>query len=405
MAAAGWGWAALAVLALLLPLPARAADAFTDFLHAFEPTAVAAGVSPAIYERATAGLTPDPNFPQLETAQPEFDTPIWDYIDLRASDSRTTHGKAAMAANAPAFAAVAKRYGVDPAILGAIWGIETNYGSVLSNKTLIRPVIRSLATLVFQKRARLVQDEADFIAALKLVQQGPLDENTLVGSWAGAIGHLQVNAASVLKYGQDGDGDGRIDLDHSLPDALATSANFLIGLGYKPGLDWGYEVTLPAGFDYLLADRDNLHPVKFFADLGVVRANGRPFPDPATPVFLYVPAGQSGPKFLMTGNYLVLKGYNFSDSYALAVAHLADRLKGEGDFITPWPRATKFPDLEQRRAIQDALVKLGLLQGASDGRLGPVTQRAYAKFQAAHGEVADGFLTLQSYQELMAATR
>jgi len=389
---------------LTLASPALASP-FSDFLKALEPTALAAGITAATYESATAGLEPDPNIPNLVTTQPEFDTPIWDYVDLRASDSRTTHGRAAMAANKPAFDTVAKRYGVDPAILGAIWGIETNYGSVLGNTKLIRPIIPSLATLVFEKRSRYALDIQDFIAALLLVQRGPLDAQSLVGSWAGAIGHLQVNPLSVVKYGRDGDGDGKIDLDHSLPDALATSANFLLGLGYRPGIDWGYEVTLPTGFDYLLADRENPRPVKFFADRGVTRANGLPFPDASVPVFLYVPAGKTGPKFLMTPNYTVLKGYNTSDSYALAVAHLADRLKGSGDFVSPWPRDTKFPNLAQRHAIQDALIKLGLLKGTSDGRLGPVTQRAYARYQAAHGEVADGFLTLAAYQELMAATQ
>jgi len=208
----------------------------------------------------------------------------------------------------------------------------------------------------------------------------------------------------VLQYGTDGDGDGKIDLVDSFPDALATVATHLRGLGWQPGLDWGFEVSLPAGFDYLLADRDNPKPVSFFGGKGVVRANGKPFPDPTTPVFLYVPAGKDGPKFLMTPNYLVLKSYNFSDNYALAIAHLSDRLKGAGGFQAPWPRDTKFPNLAQREAIQTALIKLGLLTGASDGRLGPITQRAYAKFQAAHGEVADGFLTLSAYDELVKAT-
>ena len=378
---------------------------FADFLHDFEPKALKAGVSAATYEKATAGLTPDPNIPNLITNQPEFSMPIWDYLDVAASATRIAHGQAAMAANAALFTRIGKTYGVDPYILGAIWGIETNYGSVLSSHTVIKPIIRSLATLTWEQRGRLALDEAEFIAALELVQRGPLDAQTLVGSWAGAIGHLQVNPTTVLKYGTDGDGDGKVDLVHSLADALATSAQFLRGLGWKPGVDWGYEVVLPKGFDYLLADRQHPRPASFFAGLGVKRANGKDFPDQQTPVFLYVPAGKDGPKFLMTGNYLVLKGYNFSDSYALTVAHLADRLKGAGDFVAAWPRDTKFPNLEQREAIQTALGKLGLLQGSSDGRLGPLTQQAYAKFQAAHGEVADGFVTLHAYEELTAATR
>ena len=189
--------------------------------------------------------------------------------------------------------------------------METDYGAVHDNGDLIRPIVRSLATLVHQRRTRLVEDEGDLIGALKLVQQGPLDAQTLVGSWAGAIGHLQVNPSNVVAHGTDGDGDGRIDLQHSLADALATSARFLRALGYQPGVDCGMEVVVPAGFDYLLATRTQMRPVSFFAERGIVRAAGRQFADPNLPVFLYVPAGKDSPKFLMTQNYLVLKGYNF----------------------------------------------------------------------------------------------
>ncbi len=389
-------------LSFLITGPA-VADGFNDFLRGFEPRAVAAGVSRAVYRAATDGLTPDPKIPELVTKQPEFATPIWDYLDKRVSEARIARGKQAMAANAALFDAIGRRTGVDPFILGAIWGMETEYGAVLGSKTLIRPIVRSLATLVYQKRGRLAQDEADFIAALKLVQRGPLDAQHLVGSWAGAIGHLQVNPSNVIAHGTDGDGDGRIDLHNSLADALATSAKFLLDLGYQPQLDWGFEVEVPASFDYLLADRDNVQPVKFFAERGVVRVKGRKFADPGQPVFLYAPAGARGPKFLMTPNYLVLKGYNFSDSYALSVAHLADRLKGSGAFVQSWPRDTKFPNLEQRKAIQAALIRLHLYEGAVDGRIGPVSQAAYARFQAAQGEVADGFITLHSFEELAAA--
>ena len=246
---------------------------------------------------------------------------------------------------------------------------------------------------------------AAVIAALLLVTRGPQTRDTLVGSWAGAIGHLQVNPSNVLAHGTDGDGDGRVDLHASLADALATSAVYLRHLGYRPGVDWGFEVEVPAGFDYLLAERTQLRPIRFFADRGVARVAGRAFADPELPVFLYVPAGANGPKFLMTGNYLVLKGYNFSDSYALAVAHLTDRLKGGGAFVTPWPRRTLFPDLAQRQFIQQALQRLGFYDGAVDGRIGPVSQAAYARFQAQQGRVADGFITRASYDELAAALR
>lgn len=399
-----FGLSLLLLAAGAAPAIAAPRESFGQFLSRFEARALAAGVSRKVYERASRGMTPDPSIPELVTTQPEFATPIWDYMDRRISDRRVADGRRAMHANAALFAAIAKRYGVDPGILGAIWGIETDYGAVLDNPRYIKPIVRSLATLTWQRRGRVEADAAELVAALRLVQRGPLDAGHLVGSWAGAIGHLQVNPTTVIKYGTDGDRDGMIDLDHSLADALATTARYLLALGYKPGIDWGYEVTLPAGFDYLLAGRDSFRPVSFFAARGVRRVLGRQFADLNEPVFLYVPAGKDGPKFLMTANYLVLKGYNFSDSYALTVAHLADRLKGAGDFAAGWPRDTKFPDLEQRRAIQQVLIRLGLLKGSSDGRLGPVTQHAYARFQAAHHEVADGFITLESYRELIAAT-
>jgi membrane-bound lytic murein transglycosylase B len=395
----------LFLLLMVASVQAQPVESFASFVANFRAKALAAGVSAATYDAAMTGLTPDPRVPDLVTSQPEFTTPMWDYIEGRVTAGRIERGKAALARNADLFSAVGQRYGVDPYVLGAIWGMETDYGSVLGNQSLIRPIVRSLATLVHQRRTRLVEDEADLIGALQLVQRGPLDASHLVGSWAGAIGHLQVNPSNVVAHGTDGDGDGRIDLHNSLADALATSAKFLRDLGYQPGVDWGFEVVLPAGFDYLLADREQLRPVSFFAERGVTRANGRAFADARTPVFLYVPAGKDGPKFLMTGNYLVLKGYNFSDSYAMSVAHMTDRLKGGGSFVQDWPRSTAFPNLAQRKAIQQALIDLGLYRGAVDGRIGPISQAAYARFQAARGEVADGFITKASYEALAAATR
>ena len=316
---------------------AQPVESFESFIRNFEARAVAAGVTRETYRAAMAGLTPDPNVPDLVVRQPEFTTPMWEYIEGRVTASRIERGRAAIERNRALFEAAGRRYGVDPHVLGAIWGMETDYGSVLGNGKLIRPIVRSLATLVHQRRSRLQEDEADLIAALLLVQRGPLDANQLVGSWAGAIGHLQVNPSNVLRHGTDGDGDGRVDLHNSLADALATSAAFLRRLGYQPGVDWGFEVDVPAGFDYLLATRDQLRPISFFAERGVRRVKGREFADLSLPVFLYAPTGKDGPKFLMTGNYLVLKGYNFSDSYALSVAHMTDRLKGGGPFVQPWP--------------------------------------------------------------------
>jgi membrane-bound lytic murein transglycosylase B len=376
---------------------------FADFLAQLRPEAIANGVSAASYDAIVAGMTPDPRVPKLVETQPEFTTPVWDYIETRVNAARIERGRAALSRNSALFSAIGSQFGVDPYLLGAIWGIETDYGAVLGTDSLIRPIVRSLATVTYQRRSRFTEDKADLIAALRLAEaNGGVSP---IGSWAGAIGHLQVNPSNVLPNGTDGDGDGRIDLHNSLADALATSAKFLRQLGYQPGIDWGFEVSLPAGFDYLLADRDQLRPISFFAERGVTRVSGRAFSDLRTPVFLYIPAGKDGPKFLMTANYLVLKGYNFSDSYAMAVAHLTDRLKGGGPYVTPWPRTTVFPNLAQRQTIQQALKALGLYQGAIDGRLGPITQAAYARFQASQGQIADGFITKAAHDALAAAVR
>ena len=402
------GWRAAAVLVVCAVFAAAAparAESLDAFLARFEAKAVAAGISRALYRGLTEGMMPDPRVPDLIAGQPEFTTPVWDYLDRRVSDSRIGNGRAAYAANQALFERIGATSGVDPYLLAGFWGIESNYGSILEDPRYVRPIVRSLATVCAQHRGRWQEDEAELIAAMTLIQDHGWTDDTLVGSWAGAIGHTQLIVSALIRYGTDGDGDGKIDPQTSLADALATTALYLKGLGYRTGSDWGYEVTVPDGFDLLLATRETLRPVSFFAAKGVRRVADRVFPDPGQPVFLYLPAGVSGPAFLMTANYLVLKAYNFSDSYALAVAHLTDRLKGAGPFVAGWPRDIRQPNLSERMAIQKDLKRLGYYKGAVDGRIGPVTQRAYALFQAAHGLPADGFITAASAKLLAAAGR
>lgn len=379
--------------------PAQPVESFEAFKDRMETVAVGNGISRDFYRAVMGPIAPDPSIPSLISGQPEFVTPVWEYLDARIGSGRIARGQSAIAANGGLLSAIGQRYGVDPYVLAAIWGMESDYGAVLSNRSLIRPVIPSLATLAHQRRGRVAEDEAELIAALRIAQARGSAEG-VVGSWAGALGHLQLIPTAYLQYGQDGDGDGVVDPHTSLADALASSANYLRGLGYRPGLDWGFEVEVPEGFDYLLADREVFRPIGFFAERGVTRVAGRAFSDPGIEVFLYVPAGASGPKFLMTRNYLVFKGYNFSDSYAMAVAHLTDRLKGGGPFVNPWPRGAQFPNRQQRIDIQMMLAQLGHYAGTVDGNIGPVTQAAYARFQAAHGQVADGFVTLDAHQSL-----
>lgn len=398
---------ALAAFCALAPAtaPAQPVGSFADFVAGFEARAAAAGVPPGVYRAAMAGVAHDPAIARLIAGQPEFTTPVWEYLDARVSAARIARGQAAFAANRALFERIGAATGVDPYVLAAIWGIESDFGGVLANGSLIRPVIPSLATLVYERRGRLAEDEALLIDALRLIARGDYTAQTLVGSWAGAVGHLQTNTSVIVAHGRDGDGDGRIDPHASLADALATAATALRSYGYVPGVDWGFEVELPEGFDYLLATREEFRPVRFFAERGVTRVAGRAFADLDQPVFLYLPAGRDGPKFLMTPNYLAFKGYNFSDSYALAVAHLTDRLKGSGPFVASWPRDTRFPNLEQRLAIQRWLAALGHYHGEIDGRIGPITQDAYQRFQAASGLVPDGFVTLDAFERLRAAVQ
>lgn len=395
--------AALAIgLAALAPLSAAAED-FASFVARFEQQAVAAGIPRALYRDLTQGLTPDPRVPGLVARQPEFTTPVWDYLDGRVSDRRIAAGRRTVDNNRALLTRIGETYGVDPYVLAAIWGVETDFGAILDNASLIRPVVPALFTLAAQRRGRVAEDEAELIAAMRLIAEHGWTNQTLVGSWAGAIGHTQLIVSAILKYGTDGDGDLRIDPHASLADALATTAVYLKGLGYQTGADWGYEVEVPDTFDLLLASRDSLRPVRFFAERGIKRVAGRQFRDMDEGVFLYLPAGADGPAFLMTGNYLVFKGYNFSDSYALSVAHLTDRLKGAGPFVADWPRGTPLPNLDQRIAIQQALKTLGYYDGTVDGRIGPITQSAYAAFQADRGLPADGFVTARSAALLAAA--
>lgn len=388
---------------LLVPQLGFAApqQSFAAFIKSFEQEAVAAGISRAFYRRVTKGLTPDPKIKVAHATQPEFERPIWAYMEQRVDAAKIKKGQQKLKVNRAVFDKVRDAYGVDPYVLAAIWGIETNYGSIMGSDVYFKPVLRSLFSLVHQRRGRVDADKKELLLVMNLMQAGkmPVDQK---GSWAGAMGHLQIMPTAYSKLAIDFDRDGKIDVHHSLADSLASSARWLLSLGYVPGEDWGMEVTLPQGFDYRLAGRTQLRNVRFFAERGVRRVAGRVFGNMDQPVFLYVPAGKNGPKFLMGRNYLAFKGYNFADSYALTIAHLTDRLKGAGPFVQDWPRHAAFLNRNQRVALQNKLKQLGFYQGEVDGRLGPISQEALRAWQAHAGLVVDGFATKQVFDVLMA---
>ncbi len=364
---------------------AAAAD-FGNCLAAMWPQAARRGISPASYQRFTAALTPDLRIMDLLDAQPEFTKSTWDYLDLLVSDDRIARGRALLAQYAPVFAAVERRYGVDRHIVAAIWGVESNYGTMGGE----RPVVRSTATLACIGRRRDYFRE-EFLVALQILQRGDIAPERLIGSWAGAFGPTQFMPTSFARYAVDFDGDGRRDVVDSIPDVIASTANNLKMDGWASGETWGYEVVLPQNFNYLLAGGVRHLSMRQWQALGVRRAGGLTFPRPAERAFLLMPAGARGPAFLMLRNFNVIMKYNPAEAYALAIGHLADRLRGGGPLVQAWPRDERTLTVAERYELQQRLARRGFAVGEADGLLGPRTRIAIRSFQVATGQIPDGF--------------
>jgi membrane-bound lytic murein transglycosylase B len=363
---------------------AAAAD-FGDCIAGLLPAAERRGITPESYQRLTAGLTPDLSIMDKLDAQPEFTKATWDYLDLLVSDDRIARGRALLAQYAQTLAAVERAYGVDRYTVAAIWGVESNYGTLAGD----RPVIRSTATLACVGRRRDFFRE-EFLSALEILERGDVPADRLVGSWAGAFGPTQFMPSSFKRYAVDFDGDGRRDVVDSVPDMIASTANNLKMDGWVAGQTWGYEVALPANFNYTAADAHPL-PVRQWEGLGVRRADGKPFPRPADGATLLLPAGARGPAFLMLQNFHVIMKYNPAEAYALAIGHLADRLRGGGPLVQAWPRDERVLTLQERYELQQLLAQHGFAIGAPDGLIGPATRLAIRSYQTSIGQIPDGF--------------
>ena len=374
--------------------------AVADFKNCVErlwPEAARRGISRATYDRFTGDLEPDVKIMDYVDAQPEFTKAFWDYLDLLVTDERITKGRELLAANAAAFEAVEKAYGVDRFIIAAIWGVETKYGTVAGE----RPVIRSTATLAcVGRRQAYFKDE--FLATLDILQRGDIRPEQLKGSWAGAFGATQFMPTAFKRYAVDFDHDGRRDIVASAADIAASTANHLKVAGWVPGQSWGYEVVLPAGFNYMLADPAKRLTLAEWARYGVTRPAGAPFPRAADRATLFVPAGARGPSFLLLDNFRALMKYNPAEAYALAAGHLADRLRGGGPIVGTWPREERVLTRAERLELQQQLARLGFDVGEPSGRLGLKTRTAVRDFQARSGLVPDGFATVAILERLRA---
>ncbi|MEP7454325.1 lytic murein transglycosylase [Phyllobacterium sp. SB3] len=380
--------AAAAGLALSLNVNNAAADAkFQNWIVEFRATAMASGISAATYKRAFAGVTEiDPEVLEKAKFQPEFTAPVWDYIDNRVNENSVATGREMAKKYSRWLGAIEKSFGVDRNILLAIWSMETNYGEIMKRDDVMRDAVRSLATLAYADPRRAKFGRTQLIAAMKILQTGDIDRSHLTGSWAGALGHTQFIPTSYLAYAVDMDGNGKRDIWNSIPDALATAANLLRKNGWQSGQTWGYEVVLPAGRKFPAGSKT----IAEWQNLGVVRANGKAFPNGSIKATLKVPDGRQGPSFLMTKNFFVLKNYNNADKYALGVGLLADQIAGSAGLRQDWNRPFTPITMKEREELQHHLTELGYYDGKVDGKIGSGSRNAIQAFQTRMGMDPDG---------------
>ena len=378
--------------------PEAILGAVADFKNCIErtwPDAARRNISRASFDRFTANLEPDLRIMDLMDAQPEFTKAFWDYVDTLVNDERIAKGREMLAKYEPTFAAVEKAYGVDRYTIVAIWGIETKFGAVAGD----RPVIRSTATLAcVGRRQAYFRDE--FLAALEILHRGDVKPELLRGSWAGAFGATQFMPTAFKRYAIDFDGDGRRDVVESVPDIVASTANHLVKAGWVSGSTWGYEVAVPQGFNYLLADPSRRLTLHEWERLGVRRIGGAAFPRPGDRAYLWVPAGVRGPSFLMLDNFRAIMKYNPAEAYALAIGHLSDRLRGGGPIAQEWPRDERVLTRAERLELQQRLAGRGFDIGEPNGRLGAKTRAAVRDFQAKSGLIPDGFASVAILERL-----
>ncbi|HEX9904045.1 MAG TPA: lytic murein transglycosylase [Propylenella sp.] len=385
---------------LSLATAGRADPGFDRWVVSFWPTAQAEGVSRATYDAAFRGLSPDPEVLEKARHQPEFVTPLWEYVSTRVSERRIETGREMLARYRLLLDRIEATYGVDRHILVAIWGMESHYGEVLGNPKIVKNVIRSLATLAYVDPRRQRFGRQQLVAALKILERGDISVAGMTGSWAGAMGHTQFIPTTFEAYAVDFDGDRRRDLWNSPADALASAGNYLAKAGWVSSKTWGYEVILPRDFDYRLADGDTTHTIAEWNRLGARRARGEGFPRPGDEAELLAPAGAGGPAFLLLRNHFVIKRYNNATAYSLAVGHLADRLRGGGDFVQAWPVGDRPLSAAESAELQEHLARAGLYGGAIDGKIGPQSREAIRAYQNRRGMIADGWAGLQLLETL-----
>lgn len=367
---------------------------FESWKTEFRQSALSVGIQPKTLDMTFNGLLPDRKVLKLDAHQPEFTRPIWEYLQNTTSGERIRVGQQRLAEHNELLTRISAHYGVDKAYLLSIWGMESSFGKQTGSYS----VIRSLATLAYAGReSRREFWSEQLLAAMRIVQRGDMSVRDLRGSWAGAIGHTQFIPTTLEAYAVDFDGDGRRDLRHSIPDALASTANYLAKSGWQEGQEWGEEVKLPENFDWNLADSKVRKAAQLWTvdhqilpTSGGLLANGEMYP-----AFVFLPAGYHGPVFVMYENFDVILKYNKSNSYALAVGLLADGLRDKPSVSAAWPYNDIALSHQEKAELQLLLSAAGYNTEGVDGKIGPNTQSALRRWQSDVGFPPDGYATVE----------
>ena len=374
---------------------AKPSEGFTRWVAGFRPRALQRGISAQTYDRVMNAVTPDTSVYALQRQQPEFTEQLWQYINRRCSDWRVITGKERARENADLLARIEKDYGVDRYTLLGLWGMESSFGDVIDNPKYMRPVIPALAALAWGEPRRRRYWEAELLNALTIIDRGWAQPASMIGSWAGAMGHTQWMPEVWLHMGVDYDRDGRTNPFGRPDDSLAGTARYLVERGkYRRGEAWGCEVTLlPA--HTRLADNRSLRSYAKWHELGVQRADGAAFTRPQDNVKLWLPIA-GGPAFLIGQNFRSIYSYNPSTSYTLALLHLGDLIRGDPPFKQQFPGGERVPTLDEIKEIQRRLNEHGFKTDGIDGRTGSDTVKAILAFQKKVGmQPADGYAGLK----------
>jgi lytic murein transglycosylase len=338
---------------------ALAQDTFDAFVKQAWPDAQAQGITRATFDTAMRGVTPDQRVVAATQRQPEYGKPVGDYVNGIVSPGRIGRGQAKEREWRKTLDKVEQRFQVERWVLVALWAIESDYGAAKDKWD----IFRSLATLGYVKYRHPYFREQLFVA-MKIMQDNKFPREKMVSSWAGAMGQTQFMPHNVVDYAIDFSGDGKVDLWENVPDILGSTGNYLRKGNWKHGLPWGFEVRVPRGFDYMQSRGSFTE----WTQRGVRRADGKTFPASGSGI-LFFPSGYKGPGFIVTDNFDVLKEYNNSDAYAIAVGHLADRLQGGPRIAANWPADDRPLSRPARIALQKKFAALGYKVNEFEGHV------------------------------------